>query len=278
MDISAYECDVIVIAGQSNAEGNGVRPEGVIPAYPRDTYEVIDSNPSYPYFDEKCGCTMLKVSLPTVCEVRQVQDRVHNGTFRADYGRSFAADYIAAGMLEKGRKILLVKAAVGGTGFSNCQWGVDNPLSARAEQMIKYALGLNEGNKVKAILWHQGEHDSVSSPLFSVEDRYDFYRIKYGEQIRHLRKLCGDVPVICGGFVDDWADRAEHKTASDAVEKALADVSASLGKSAFVSSDGLKSNDQTVGDGDIVHFGYYSVLELGDRYFAAYEKIVKAKK
>lgn len=274
MDFEKQRFDVVILAGQSNAEGNGVRSKDVPEKRIDGVYELIDANVAYPYFDEKENATKLVVTMPTEFVLREARERTDGENFRSDISETFAADYIAAGRLKAGRKILIVKAAVGGTGFALGQWGVGNPLWTRMVGMIDYALGLNPENRVVAFLWHQGEHDAFEQAWLSPEERYAFYVGKYKQQCLAVRNIYGDVPVICGGFVDHWAEKPENKSACDAVEKALYDVSVEIGKSAFVGSEGLLSNDQLIKNGDDIHFCYKSVYELGHRYFSAFEKIV----
>ena len=68
---------------------------------------------------------------------------------------------IESGKLKPGRKLLIIRAAIGGTGFSDERWGMTDDLYLRMIEMIKTALELNSKNKLAAFLWHQGETDAI---------------------------------------------------------------------------------------------------------------------
>ncbi|MCL2513115.1 MAG: sialate O-acetylesterase [Oscillospiraceae bacterium] len=78
------------------------------------------------------------------------------------------------------------------------------------------------------------------------------------------------LPFIAGNLVEQW--RLLDEAHSAPVITATRAVCASIGKSAFVGIDGLKSNAQAPGGNkdDTIHFSREALYELGLRYFEAY--------
>ena len=207
-------------------------------------------------------------------EIAHERESVDKKTHFADFSETFADRYVKE-FLKNGRKVLIVKAAVGGSGFAKEQWGIGKPLLLRLYEMVDYALSLNKENRVVALLWHQGEHDAFENPQFNSQERYDFYFNNFTDQTKEIRSRYNhaDFPVITGEFVNDWAGK--WKEQCDTVERALKDACTKLGKADNVSSEGLLSNDQSIHNGDDIHFCADSVYELGRRYYDSYKKIIK---
>lgn len=272
MNISDYSFDIVIIAGQSNAQGNG--RGGQMLDIDENVFELNDANPVKVYDSPVyVGKTVMELVIPIQMLFEKAHEHFDGKEYCADFATTFANDYIQSGMLQGGRKLLIIKGAVGGTGFAKQQWGVGNVLSDRLQQMVNYALSANSQNKVVALLWHQGEHDAYENAHFNSAQRYEFYVKMFSDQIKLLRDNFGNMPVICGGFVDDWASKFQEQC--DTVESALKDSCVTLGNASFVSSDGLLSNDQAVGNGDDIHFCRDSVYELGNRYFNAYKVLTE---
>lgn len=267
--------DIIVIAGQSNAEGNGVK---------KDNEEIV-SDKIFQIADKNyIGTKVLddgKVIIDMVYPTEIVFDKAHertdaNGKKFADFSETFARKYIEGGFLKDGRKVLIIKTAVGGTGFARKEWGVGSILFERLNLMVDYGLKLNKENRIVAFLWHQGEHDSFENADLGAKERYDFYRENFKKQTLAFREKYGkDIPVIAGEMVNSWAELPENKPKCDAVEKATKDVCGEIGRAAVAESAGLISNDQAFGNGDNIHFCADSVYELGRRYYSLFEKIIK---
>ena len=49
--------------------------------------------------------------------------------------------------MEPGRKILILRTAVGGTGFRDHRWGMTDDLYLQMMEMIRTALSLNPKNR-----------------------------------------------------------------------------------------------------------------------------------
>ncbi len=271
-DAKNYNFDVIILAGQSNAQGNGSCPAEK--KYHNDDVLELDENSLTLY-----GYGSLDYSSECDFEIKYAEYRKNDFRRLADFSESFADCYIADGLLNANRKILIVKSAVGGTGFSLSQWGVGNPLHTRLKDMINYALSLNPNNKLKAFLWHQGEHDAYEQPELSTTDREKFYYDSLKKTIDDIRESFNvpDLPVVTGEMVNDWADKNKQNTS--VIENATKRVCADVGFAGTASSDGLLSNAQTIeGNPDDIHFCADSIEELGKRYFAIYKNIISANK
>lgn len=264
--------DIIILAGQSNAEGNGVRIGGK-EVLNDNVFQVVDKNPAFIYEDSNKK-TILDIKIPTDCMVELAHERSCGENFCADISETFANNYINAGLLKNDRKVLIVKTAVGGSGFAKEQWGIGNPLFTRAIEMIKYALSLEKNSKIVACLWHQGEHDAFENAEFTDTERYNFYYDKLLRQTLEFRKIFATkFPFICGGFVRDWG--LLYLNQVESVEKASQDVCNTIGLAGFCSSEGLLSNNQAIKNGDNIHFCVDSIYELANRYFNKYMDIMK---
>lgn len=261
--------DIVVLAGQSNAEGNGLG--AVRRPYREDprVFALRDKNAGLIGFDDK---GLLRVGGDFDPDITVAREKVTGGKKVADFGLSFAREYVANGLLKDDRKLLIVNAAVGGTGFAKHQWGETAVLQERAFKMVDYALSLNAENKVVAFLWHQGEHDAYENRDLSLKTKEAYYYEKFGNLVNKFLSEYGKMPVIAGGFCKEWAsgEFAEHcKVITKATKKVLKNVGG-----AFVTTDDLLSNNQDSGNGDNIHFCRKSIYVLGKRYFKAFTKII----
>ena len=272
IDLARLKSDVIILAGQSNAEGNGIRVGSDEYLCSPDVYMLYDKNADTLYYDDD-GNLIVPKQMEIVAE--KYAERRANGVKFAEITRKFTEDYIKDGLLEKGRKLLVIKAGFGGAGFAKDRWGVGNVLSDRMLKMTDYALSLNQENRIVAFLWHQGEHDAFEREWLSPKERKALYYEDLKRQLTAVRNRYSKnpIPVICGEMVNDWADK--NKDATDAIEEATREVLFDIGFGAMVSSEGLLSNDQCLHNGDGIHFCAAATDELGDRYFAAYKTLIK---
>ena len=267
-DVSREKFDVIIQAGQSNAEGNGiggdknriVLSDKVFWMEKEKIVSIVKSkefgeNLSINYTDSPYLITKAQ-------EYIDVNDRP------CDYSVSFS-DLYCKKYLEKDRKVLVIRAAVGGSGFRKGQWGVGRLLYEKMLVMIDHALSLNADNRLIALLWHQGEHDAYEKNPPQTFER------QLTEMFADLRSRYNDLPIITGDFCRDWADR--HSDITMPIRERIKTVTEKFG-GIFVSSEGLASNDQMTANSDIIHFSRDAQYELGERYFAAYEKLIKKLK
>ena len=265
--------DIIIIAGQSNAEGSGFGPvdEEFVP-------------------DERIQMMPRKANLIGGYTIQKAAEKVgSDGRMIGNFGLSFAQKYIESGQLAQGRKVLILQAAVGGTGFSDRHWGLQDDHYNNMLRMIETALALNPENEVKALLWHQGETD-VALKASRQTHAANLQALVWG--VRTKLGLPG-LPFIAADFVQRWIQNIEAVQASPEspdespeirdtrlytladVQAAMRDVCGSLGSAAFMETDGLRSNiEDDPGWPDTIHFSRNALHLLGARYFGAYLDIV----
>ena len=265
-----YPCDVFILAGQSNAEGNGLGESDRAPKRDERALWLYDPQ-SIAWIKDENGNDKLTLVYPSdyaVCIAGE-----NKGAGNLAY--SFAERYIASGRLKEGRKLLFVKAAIGGTGFVKKQWRKGDTLYNRMLDMTDDALALHEGNRLVGFLWHQGECDAFECPDMSEEEREQTYFAHFSEMVSSVRARYGvkDLPVIAGGFVSEWASLYQKECA--AVERGTKKALETLGWSGFAEAADLQSNNQRTGNGDNIHFCRDALVTLGERYFEQYEKICK---
>lgn len=251
--------DVILQAGQSNAEGYGHGP--VEHPYVPDAriLYLTAGEPEAGEYEPK-GEPVIAVAAERPNPALAPEDR------RGDFSLSFAKQYVEAGFLPEDRKLLIVRAAVGGTGFLKGYWRKGDPLYERMLRMTDYALGLSPENRLVGFLWHQGEHEAA---FLNEPDRYHQQLREVVESVRNRYKL-PNLPFVCGGFCDQWAQ--ETQPACNQIMDVIRKVAEEIG-GAYVETSDLRSNDQKTGDGDEIHFCREDLQELGSRYFAAYKKL-----
>ena len=268
-DFNKIAFDIIVVAGQSNAEGNGVsygnKPD-VIPG----AYEIIDKNKYGMKLKADGSYDDLDFVYPVKTIIRELQERDINGIYNSDLSLSFAKKYQKSRYFSPDRKILVIKTGYGGSGFAFDQHGVGNPLYLRMLDMINKGLSLNKNNRIVAFLWHQGEHDAFENANFTYQERYDYYYTNLLKEFVAVREEYKQFsfPIITGGLCRDWKKR--YMTESEAVEKATIDVCGKIGNAMFVRADDLPSNEEAIHNGDLDHFCKESILILGERYFDAF--------
>lgn len=255
--------DIVIVAGQSNAEGSGVGAvaNDYVPS-PRvwslDVEKNVEHLPStlrVTYYDR-----------PFVLQI--AKEREYQGGKVGEIGLSFVREYEKT-CLQEGRNILLLHCAIGGSGFYRREWTTDGQIYQKMTEMIDYALSLNPENRLTAFLWHQGECDAwegtppdefreaLKAMICSVRERY----------------CVPALPFIAGDFSARW--KKDNRAIVDPIVAQIKQVIAQIGEGAFVETDDLPSNDEVVGNGDILHYSRKALYAMGERYFSAFEKISK---
>lgn len=268
--------DIVVLAGQSNAEGRGLG-QGKYPfeANPR-IMEYIDP---YPFRMEKNaeGEDWLVMHEPPRFVLKEnAEEKNQKGEALASLIPTFASSYLQK-VLAPNRKLLIVKAAVDGTGFYwRDQWGKGERLTNRLFQVTEEALHLGTSSRLVAVLWHQGEHEVFERPWLKDEERKAFYHRCFLELIEEFRSRFGNIPWIAGEGTKRWEKDYPHE--SKAVWDAAKEVIKEVRNAAFVSSDGLLSNEEEIHNGDLLHFSRRSQEILGERYFASLELLLTNQK
>lgn len=234
-----YSFDVIVIAGQSNAKGYGT-------GFKELSYEPTDK--------------ILALNNNRI--VIADENKNWSGTKKSYFGLSFAKEYVNTGLLDKGRYLLLLNMAVGGTGFSDNKWGLKDKLYLNMLSKIDLITKFNKDNKIKCILWHQGEADVLSNMS---KDKYyhNLYNLIQGTR-NHTGII--NLPWIAGDMVPKWKKTQGN---SKAIELGTREVIENMKNTSYVETDGLEGNKSP----DIIHFNRESNIELGKRYFKEYIRI-----
>lgn len=273
-DFRNKKFDIVILAGQSNAEGNGIIKDNSEHVIFNEQYEMVDQNPFF--YDETDPKNVKFVcKMPIETEIRNLQQRLKDGVYYNDLSISFVNKYIENGYLEKNRNILVIKAAVFGSGFTKKLQGVNNILYTRLIEMIDEALSLNKENKIVAFLWHQGEHDAFENIGKSKNYVYNFYKDEFLRQTLSIFEKYNkfNFPFICGGFCNSWASLEENKIPCEMVINAINDAGSIIPRFSFVETNDLKSNSEDIeGSDDNIHFSSKSLELLGERYFAEWKK------
>lgn len=245
-DFSKEEFDIVIQAGQSNSEGYGIG-EATKPFIVNN--DILYLNNDF-----------------TICVAHEA---VCGNEIVGNFSLSFCTEYIESGKLQSGRKLLIIRAAIGGTGFSDNRWGMTDDLYLRMIKLIKTALELNPKNKLVAFLWHQGETDAI----LNINKQMHFNNlIKLVSSVRSIFN-CNDLPFIAGDFVSQWKN--ENIEISLPIIEAIKDVCASVGYAQFIETDELKSNHQKNNNQDTIHFCREALNQLGIKYYNAFCNITK---
>lgn len=254
--------DIFIQAGQSNAEGSGIGP--VTEEYqpdPRICY--LEAEKTVITTDQ--GLDIQFHDSPFVLSVAAEHGTKENPI--GDFSLTFSKAYIDAGLLAHDRKILIIRAAVGGTGFQKKHWGMEDILYLKMLEMIDYAVSMNSENQIKGVLWHQGEHDAFEG---NTGENYHRQLTMLLNSIKE-RYNVPTLPFVCGSFVSDW--RKKNEEICQPILKSLQQVASEM-QGEYVEAGDLLSNNEKTGNGDDIHFCRESLHILGRRYFDAYQEIV----
>lgn len=252
--------DIIIQGGQSNAEGSGI---GSVEAeyQPLGNVFYLNAQKKVETIEDKIVVTYDNVPF----EISVAEERCIQGEKYGDFALTFSKEYIKKGLLQNGRKLLIIRAAVGGTGFKKEHWGVGKQLYEKLLRMTDFALSLNPENKIVAFLWHQGEHDAFEG------NTAENYHRQLKEMILDTRARYRNMPFIAGNFCNEWRDK--NITICEPILKTIKQIILEIGNAGFVETSNLPSNNQAVGNGDDIHFCRQSLYELGKRYFKEFYKL-----
>lgn len=255
MNFGNEKYDIILLAGQSNAQGSGLGA----------CEEEYEKDPSIHRMD---GSRRYEngwiVDFPI-----EISIEIPDSHERDDLSLAFAHEYKKAGLLKEDRKILLVHTALGGTAFVTGHWKVGDYLYKRMLYMLDCALNMNPENRLVALLWHQGESDVLGNNVGK----------EYNKQLTDLfsavrKRADGEfLPIITGDFVQNWIPR--HEKECNLIREQIKLVTSSF-DGAFVNTEGLPSNHEAgTKNEDYIHFSRNSLHLLGKRYFNSFIKIHK---
>ena len=269
--------DVIIVAGQSNAEGHGLGATDN-PFEPNDKIHALINPFKYKYkYPENHVYVDMEPTNSAQIEIASERIEPKDGMPRGKFYLWFAKRY-ADELLKEGRKVLLVETAVGGTGFKGEHWGENDLMFKRMIEMADLSLSLNPENKIVAFLWHQGEHDAYENRTETVEYTGKFYQEKLENLINIVRGRYGeDLPFICAGFTPGIFTHDFPKHCEVVISK-LVEITQKINSAKFIETTDLKSNSMEVeGSVDLYHFSRRSLERLGNRYFEAYKEILNKK-
>lgn len=239
------EVDAFLIAGQSNAGGNG------------DPFDLqMDCSPIE-------GCKQWDTATQTVIDIANpLKHHTIPAKVRVGFGYHFAKNY----WLRTRRHVLLIPRAHGGTRLC-IEWYPYAPFGKSLQSAIEQANVALEatGATLKGILWHQGESDTRFSPT------QDLYLQQMLTLLREMRtQITGaeDIPFICGEMVREWV---AVTPAAVPIQRAISEFPRMSYNTACVSSEGLRGNPWP---NDKIHFSAPAQRELANRYLEAYFSLV----
>lgn len=271
-EFSNEKFDIILLIGQSNAEGfgQGEAKDAYLPS--SSVMQLIDTyHVTFEMTPENVG--ILHIDENSAYRIEPAEETIHPergilGCLALPFAKKYYESYLSL----SDRRVLVIRAAVGSTGFLRGNWNLEDSLYKRAVEMTDMALSLNKENRLAAILWHQGESDAIEGRRRGgYAFLYPYYHKVMGKLVDDLRKRYGKIPFISGAMCREWT--LKIKEASEAVENATKAVMEEVGHAAFAESDGLTSNDSILKNGDSIHFSRNSLYELGERYFKLYESL-----
>lgn len=266
--------DIVIIAGQSNAEGYGRRNEINENSFCAQPHNIDAPSQSVKHYQNNGD---IENALHPIChltgwdERRRREPRYTNrgGTNLSDcnpvgFGIDFGKEYFNNYNKTNGRKVLLVGCAYGGTGFFDAKshipfwWEKEDNSSYRFENgrigtvrslyqisktkiaEVKNKVGPN--SKVVALLWHQGESNA--------SDDLSLYRSKIQQLFRDLRadikrifpNSPTNVPILMGGLSPDLyrnrVTRVENSSQAKLMSSFIRDtVVPSISSCKFVSAE-----------------------------------------
>ena len=150
---------------------------------------------------------------------------------------------------ETGRKILLVVNARAETAISEWLPDASTGYFTAAVQRTKQALAL--GGELKAVLWHQGCHDSYK------QSDIDVYLSRLRTIVVEFRKQTQTASVFIAGELPQW------RPYSAAFNKMLKDIYFNVPYADYVSSEGCTCVSP---NNDDPHFSRDGQILLGERY------------
>ncbi len=267
--MSSEKFDIVIVAGQSNAEGTGTG-SSLEPYVPTENIMMVidDGKPRFETDGE--GKVHFVIDYPTPMTLCVAQEKSGDDP-RGQLQLSFAREYYEKHLKGTDRKLLIVQCGVGGTGFCRNEWGTDGAiLYDRLVRMTQYALDLNEENRIVAFLWHQGECDSFENADWTPEQKYAAHKKNLVAMLDAFcsRFGCEGLPVIAASFCNEWYQK--NKVPCDGVLRAIREAMEDR-NGCFIDASKLKSNNEETGNGDDIHFSRESLRQLGKLYFQAFQ-------
>ncbi|WP_228503553.1 sialate O-acetylesterase [Clavibacter phaseoli] len=248
--------DVVVILGQSNAQGVGT---GWDPA--------VDV--SVPGLDQLAGSgAKAGQVVPAKDSLSHVTTWTTSGGVQAvgpgmELGRHMLAD------ARPGRKVLLVPAAMASTSMTGDGTYAWNPsdtrsrinLFTRALGQIDAALAQDPDNRLVAVVWAQGESDATRTNAAG-------YQSMLLDLVDRLNARYGAVPFLIGGMVPEWLNVSTLRQAIDTAQQGMPALRANV---SYIPGAAGYSRAE-----DSIHYTAAGARAMGDKYFAAYQRATGA--
>lgn len=178
-------------------------------------------------------------------------------------GVGLAASFADAYAKTYGEDIGLIPCADGGTKLA--EWMPGEILYDHAVLQTRLA---SRSAEIAGILWHQGESDCL------LRQDSEQYHDRFLYMIRSLKRdigVSGDIPLIIGGlgrFVKSFKNNSgETLRYVEAVNAVLEGLAVEIENCGFAPAADLPCKY------DGIHFTSAAYRELGNRYFAAYQRI-----
>lgn len=157
-----------------------------------------------------------------------------------------------------GEKLGIIPSAEGGSSID--EWHPSGVLARHAISEAKFAL---ESSELIAILWHQGENDSL-------EKRYESYQDKLEEVFAHFRTELDmpELPIIIGELPDFLGKNGFGQSATEFKEiNRILHLVAEKDPNTF-----LVSAEKLVANPDGIHINAISQRKFGLRYYRAFRQ------
>ncbi|AWF98779.1 sialate O-acetylesterase [Clavibacter michiganensis] len=248
--------DVVVILGQSNAQGVGT---GWDPS--------VDV--SVPGLDQLAGSGAKAGQIvPAKDSLSHVTTWTTSGGVQAvgpgmELGRHMLAD------ARPGRKVLLVPAAMASTSMTGDGTYAWNPadtrsrinLFTRALGQIDAALAQDPDNRLVAVVWAQGESDATRTTAAG-------YQSMLLDLVDRLNARYGAVPFLVGGMVPEWLNVSSLRQAIDTAQQGMPALRSNV---SYIPGAAGYSRAE-----DSIHYTAAGARAMGDKYFAAYQRATGA--
>lgn len=242
--------DVFLIAGQSNALGAGIGQDKKLDAPDPNVHQLAGSG--------RNAGNIIAGEHPFWHHARAQG---------VGFGQTFGKLHAEA----TGRPVLIVGAARGEAGFhpdGGLTWDPGDTTGATnlykfAVKQVYIALTAQPANKLRGVLWHQGENDSRHLSECAYAQRLDAL-------IAGLRTEFGTVPFLIGQMSPDRM--AEHGRGYPGIDAAHRATPERLPLTAFVHAPSGMYNSEE----EKIHFNAEGQRELGRRYYAAYRRLAQS--
>lgn len=245
--------DVILVVGQSNAAGNGH------PVTPRTA-------PQHPLLG--WWHTGADGDKGSVTAAQEPLARAYTGgdpgtSPGTQFGRRWAEWYR--------RRTIIVPAAWGGTGLisGGGRWQETGDLYQAAVREARDCIA-STGGRLVAIIWCQGEQDSVASVSNSPTDGYGVVAARV---LNRMRTDLGasDAVIAVGSMAPDWVGLGQG-TAQD-IQGALANLPTKLSRCVFAYG-GAGTGSEGGNDNPGIHYDARGTRQLGNGLWDAYQRLV----